>query len=131
MPRPRKFRNIGCGRPGITRFVPVNGTGQGPASVLELEELEAIRLKDIECLDQVACAQCMQISRPTFQRILLSARQKIAIALVEGREIVINPEYKFDVVFDRTGPSQRAGGQRGNGAGHGCGMGGGPGRFGR
>lgn len=38
------------------------------------EELEAIRLKDLEGFEQEECADRMQVSRPTFQRILLSAR---------------------------------------------------------
>lgn len=56
---------------------------------LFVEELEAVRLKDIEGLDQSACAVQMGISRATFQRVLQTARSKIASALVEGRPIII------------------------------------------
>ena len=122
MPRPRKFRNIVC-RPGIIRFVPVNGRGVGPASVLELEELEAIRLKDIEGLDQTTCAERMQISRPTFQRILIIARRKIAIALVEGNEIMINPNYEFETTQVGQGRGMGLGQGRGQGRGMGQGRG--------
>lgn len=122
MSRPRKFRNIAfC--PDTTRFVPVDAVIIGPPSVLELEEIEAIRLKDIEFLDQNACAECMHISRPTFQRILTSARRKIAIALVQGNEIVINPHYEF---VDRQGGSGMGAG-RGHGRGKGKCAGRGPG----
>jgi len=43
---------------------------------LSVEEAEAIRLKDLEGLEQEEGAERMNISRPTFQRVLASARQK-------------------------------------------------------
>ena len=52
--------------------------------VLSLEELEAIRLKNLEGLEQEECAQRMSISRPTFQRILSDAYEKVARMLTEG-----------------------------------------------
>ena len=57
---------------------------------LSIEELEAIRLKDLEGLEQEQGAERMNISRPTFQRVLTSARQKIATALLEGKAIRID-----------------------------------------
>jgi len=56
---------------------------------LALEEAEAIRLKDLEGLEQEECAQRMNISRPTFQRVLESARKKVADALLNGKAIRI------------------------------------------
>ena len=56
---------------------------------LSIEEAEAIRLKDIEGLEQDDCAQKMSVSRPTFARILLSARQKMADALLNGKALRI------------------------------------------
>jgi len=56
---------------------------------LSLAETEAIRLKDIEDLDQAACAERMNVSRPTVQRILESARKKISDALLNGKAIRI------------------------------------------
>ncbi len=56
---------------------------------LSVEELEALRLKDLEGLDQEECATRMGISRPTFQRILYAARAKVAEALVSGKAIRI------------------------------------------
>lgn len=56
---------------------------------ITVEELEAIRLKDIEGLDQEICAERMQVSRPTFQRVLNSARLLVAKALVEGKALRI------------------------------------------
>jgi len=57
---------------------------------LTVEELEAIRLKDLEGLEQEECAKQMGVSRATFQRILYSARRKVAEALVGGKAIRIS-----------------------------------------
>lgn len=55
--------------------------------ILSIEELEAIRLKDLLGLEQEACAEKMGVSRPTYHRILSSARAKVADALVNGKAI--------------------------------------------
>lgn len=57
--------------------------------ILTVEELEAVRLKDLLELDQQECADVMGVSRPTFQRILKEARRKIAEALWKGQAITI------------------------------------------
>jgi predicted DNA-binding protein (UPF0251 family)/predicted Fe-Mo cluster-binding NifX family protein len=57
--------------------------------VVKLEELEAIRLKDVLGLEQEEGAERMGVSRPTFQRILMEGREKIAAALIEGHAIRI------------------------------------------
>lgn len=54
---------------------------------LSIEEIEAIRLKDQEKLTQQECAERMEVSRPTFQRVLTAARRKIADALIDGKAI--------------------------------------------
>jgi len=65
--------------------------------VLNIEELEAIRLKDREGLEQVDCAERMHVSRATFQRILVSARSKLAEAIIEGKAIKIEGgNYHFE-----------------------------------
>jgi len=74
--------------PGCQKFVPFQQSNN-EAIILGFEEIEAIRLKDIKGLEQAECADSMGLSRPTFQRILQSARTKIATALVEGRIILI------------------------------------------
>jgi predicted DNA-binding protein (UPF0251 family)/DNA-directed RNA polymerase subunit RPC12/RpoP len=69
-------------------FIPSGKDAEETAeNVLKLEELEAVRLKDLEGLEQGECAEKMEVSRPTFQRILLSAREKIADSLVNGKII--------------------------------------------
>jgi predicted DNA-binding protein (UPF0251 family) len=56
-------------------------------SVLTIDELEAIRLADLEGLAHEAAARRMNVSRPTFGRIVEGARRKVAEALVHGRGI--------------------------------------------
>jgi predicted DNA-binding protein (UPF0251 family) len=51
------------------------------------EELEALRLADLEGLAQSAAAGQMGISRSTFQRILEHAHRQVALALVEGQAL--------------------------------------------
>jgi predicted DNA-binding protein (UPF0251 family) len=90
MPRPTKFRNVEF-FPDSTYFVPWGKPKcEIEEIVLKLEELEAMRLKDIEDLNQEECAERMQISRQTFQNIIDSARKKTAIALTEGKAIKIS-----------------------------------------
>jgi len=56
---------------------------------LALDEFEAVRLACFEELEQVEAAKLMKISRPTFSRILTSAQNKIADALVNIKAIRI------------------------------------------
>jgi len=89
MPRPQKSRRVAF-LPEVTYFKPA-GVPMRVLSevVLSMEEVEAIRLKDFEGLEQAEAAEKMNISRPTFQRMLTSARQKIADALNNGKAIKI------------------------------------------
>jgi len=76
--------------PQVTYFKPAGVPLSNLEEVrLSVEEAEAIRLKDIEGLEQDGCAQKMKVSRSTFARILLSARQKMADALLNGKAIRI------------------------------------------
>lgn len=54
------------------------------------EEMEAIRLIDVEHLNQIDAAERMNISRATMQREIDSAREKIGRALINGLAIEIN-----------------------------------------
>lgn len=76
--------------PLVTYFKPASvPLAQSQEIRLAVEELEAIRLKDFEKLEQEACAQRMNLSRTTFARVLNSARQKTADALLNGKAIRI------------------------------------------
>lgn len=90
MPRPTKFRNVEF-FPNDTYFVPWGKPKcELEEVILKVEELEAMRLKDIEELNQEKCAEKMQVSRQTFQNIIDSARKKMATALTEGKAIRIS-----------------------------------------
>ena len=53
------------------------------------DEMEALRLSDYEGLYQQECADMMQISRTTFSRLLVSARKKVAEALLHSKALRI------------------------------------------
>ena len=89
MARPVKWRRVAC-IPEVTHFRPAGVPAQILAEVfLSMEEAEAIRLRDLESLEQEECAEKMSISRPTFHRVLESARRKVADALLNGKAIRI------------------------------------------
>jgi predicted DNA-binding protein (UPF0251 family) len=56
---------------------------------LELSELEAMRLCDVESHDQEQAGQQMGVSRGTIQRLLKRGRSKVVRALVESAALVI------------------------------------------
>lgn len=90
MSRPTKFRRVDS-FPTADHFLPQGKPKcEIEETILKIEELEAMRLKDIEDLNQEECAERMQVSRQTFQNIIDTARKKIAVALLEGNAIRIS-----------------------------------------
>jgi predicted DNA-binding protein (UPF0251 family)/predicted Fe-Mo cluster-binding NifX family protein len=90
MPRPTMERILGS---AILKrgFKPSGGSaGKTEEVVLTFDEAEALRLADLEGLYQQAAAQRMGVSRPTFGRIIESARRKTADALINGKRILID-----------------------------------------
>ena len=86
IPRWRRVASI----PQVTYFKPAGI----PANIIEemrlsVEEAEALRLRDLQELVQEECARKMNVSRPTFHRVLASARKKLADALLNGKAIRI------------------------------------------
>lgn len=61
---------------------------------LEADEMESLRLADYEGLYHEQASKKMGVSRPTFGRILESARKKVASALVKGCALQIHEEIK-------------------------------------
>lgn len=57
--------------------------------VLRADELEALKLYNVDGLEQTKAAQEMKISQPTFARILAGADKKIAEAIIKGKAIRI------------------------------------------
>ena len=87
MPRPHKPR---CVRHEATAvyFKPAGVPLRGLEEVaLGRDELEALRLADLEGLSQEETGAMMNVSRATAGRILANARRKAALALVHGRAV--------------------------------------------
>ena len=68
------------------RGVPVSELEE---TVVSVDELEALRLADLEGLYHEEAAARMNVSRATFGRIVESARRKVAEVLVRGRALKI------------------------------------------
>ena len=87
--RPKKTRWISC-IPGERCFKPLcKPLGKLKDVYLTLDEFEAVRLADLKELKQADAAGRMRISRPTFSRIVASARKKVADGLVNIKAIRI------------------------------------------
>lgn len=87
MGRPRSVYSIDfC--PPYSSFRPQGCECYGCVDITE-EEIESLRLKNIQDLDQTAAANKMGVSQSTFQRLLSSAYKKVSLALIEGRELRI------------------------------------------
>lgn len=86
MPRVTKNRKICC-VPESKVFKPEGKVSE--TVLLTLDEMEAVRLADLETMDQDTASERMEVSRATFQRILYSAHKTIADALVNGKAIEI------------------------------------------
>jgi len=78
--------------PPINSFTPNPPRNLEPI-FMEIAELEAFRLVDLEGLSQEEAGERMGISRGTVWRLVQSARKKTAQALSEGRPICIAPPF--------------------------------------
>jgi predicted DNA-binding protein (UPF0251 family) len=87
VPRPKKCRRVCCD-PEHSVFKP-QGVPLDELEIvdLDLDELEALRLADLDGLPQKDAAARMEISQPTFSRILATGRNKVAICLTQGRAL--------------------------------------------
>lgn len=90
MPRPEKKRKINC-HPASYYFkprgIPINKLEE---ISLAPDELEAIKLADLDGLFQEDAAERMNISRATFGRIIMRAHRKIAEAIIYGKALQIS-----------------------------------------
>jgi len=83
MPRPKKPRFI-ASQPSVSAFGPLDAPPSGEVS-LSMEGMEALRLTDVEGMDQDTGARLMGVSRQTYGRILGLARGIVAHALTTGK----------------------------------------------
>jgi predicted DNA-binding protein (UPF0251 family) len=107
VPRPRKRRLLTQSpRPAIYKPAGVPLEGLRRVTLLH-EELEALRLADLEGMTQAEAAGRMGVSRSTFQRIVAQARRQVALALSEGSALQIEGG-TFEVMPPRPrGPRRR------------------------
>ena len=59
---------------------------------LDLAEVEALRLVDLEKLSFEDAGRSMNVSRNTVWRLAENARKKLVQAIIEGREVIIHEE---------------------------------------
>lgn len=89
MPRPKKLRKISV----IPKYNLYKPSGVRVSNLntinLKVEELEAMKLRDIEKLSQKGCAKKMGVSRQTFQLIIKKAHEKVTKAIINGDAISI------------------------------------------
>lgn len=89
MPRPFCYRRV-AGKPVASIFKPTGMPLFGLEEVvMALDEFEAMRLVDLNGLYQEQAAEEMNVSRPTFSRIIESAHRKIADVIVHGKALRI------------------------------------------
>ncbi len=92
MPRPRKHRNVKC-NPAAYYFKPrAFPLSDLEEVILEIDELESLRLADFLAFSHEDAAEKMKISRATFGRIVEQARKKIVDAVLNGKAIKISDE---------------------------------------
>ncbi len=87
MSRPQKCRRI-CSKPTSVAFAPTD-TPATEEIVLGYDEYETLRLIDREGYSHADCAEKMDVARTTVTRMYASAREKVAVALTEGKRLVI------------------------------------------
>jgi uncharacterized protein len=91
MPRPKCPRRVIDG--GEIRGLKPVGVPMRALANLSIgrDEVEALRLSDIEGLYHEEAAERMGVSRATFSRIVSEARRKLATALIEQKAILTGP----------------------------------------
>lgn len=107
MPRPLCPRHIAHRAPA-TYFKPA-GIPLCELSEIELgaDELEAMRLVDVEDLYHTEAAKKMKVSRQTFDRIVSRAHTKVATALVQGQSLRIALPSETVKLSPKTKPAAR------------------------
>lgn len=106
MARPFKMRKVDFD-PNVTYFKPRGVPLTGIEEIeLSLDELESLRLANLEKFSQIEAAAKMDVHQSTFHRILTRAREKVTDALVHGKAIKIQdgPFTMKEAPKDKGGP---------------------------
>lgn len=88
MSRPKKERTV-CLDPNIRCFAPVWTENKTDIVDIFCDELEALKLVDLDGLCMKEWWEKMGISAPTFNRIVSKAHKKITDAIVNGKALAI------------------------------------------
>ncbi len=90
MARPLKCRRVACDIPA--RYFKPQGIPMYALEEIELaqDEVEAMRLTDIEDLYQAEAAERMGVSRQTLGNIIARAHKKVALAIMQGKALRIS-----------------------------------------
>jgi len=89
MSRPRRPRRLRF-NPEVVYFKPRGVPMRGLKEVvLGRDEVEALKLYQVDEMDQKEAAKEMGVSQPTFGRILMKAERKVSRALILGMAIRI------------------------------------------
>jgi len=101
-----------------------------PLTELELDQLEALRLCDLENKTQEQAGEAMGVSRGTVQRLLTAGRARLVDFVLNGSALQVVPTSNYPYaasemleaapvrVYDDTAGMPREGGRRGRGWGH-------------
>ncbi len=106
MPRPKRCRKVAFDP--AHRFFKPQGIPMSELNCLDLglDELEALRIADLLRLSQNEGARMMNISQPTFNRILSAARAKVADSLVNAHALRIESTQGHVTVSDARGKAK-------------------------
>ena len=101
MPRPKKERKVSK-PPFYKGFKPTGVSARDLLKIiLSLDEYEALRLADYFGMSQEEAAEEMEISRPTFTRLIECARKKTADFIINGKLLILeggNIHFKQNVL---------------------------------
>lgn len=106
MPRPLKPRKCACPhRAGFSAVFKPAGTPLKDMEIIRLahDELETLHLCDGEGMTQEEAGVCMGVSRGTVQRLLASARRKVAQALVGPKALAITGDMPENAIIESNG----------------------------
>ncbi len=101
MPRNKKHRTVRC-NPSAYYYKPQSiPLSELEEVILEIDELESLRLADYLAHSHEQAAAKMKISRATFGRIVESARNKVVDAILNGKAIKIGNEFPAELKENR------------------------------
>ena len=88
MSRPKKERNV-CLDPNIKCFAPIWDKDNIETIEIFCDELEAMKLVNLDGLSMKEGGKKMWVSAPTFNRIANSAHKKVTDAIINGKWLAV------------------------------------------